>query len=236
MDKEMREVTLKDLFEAGAHFGHKREAWHPAMKRYILAEKSGIHIIDIEKTLELLKKAGEFVKDMASKGAEFLFVGTKQQIKEIIKEEAKRCGAHYVTERWLGGTLTNFETIKKSIANLKEMERMKEEGEYDKLPKKEKVRFDKKLAKLQRILQGIRDMERLPDVVFIADIRREGVALRECQKLEIPVVAIIDTNADPREVQYPIPANDDAIKSVQIITSYIADAIIEGRGLAEKGA
>lgn len=236
MDKEMREVTLKDLFEAGAHFGHKRGAWHPAMKKYILADKSGIHIIDIEKTLELLKKAGEFVKEKASKGAEFLFVGTKQQIKEVIKEEAKRCGAHYVTERWLGGTLTNFETIKKSIANLKEMERMKEEGEYDKLSKKEKVRFDKKLAKLQRILQGIRDMERLPDVVFIADIRREGVALRECQKLGIPVVAIIDTNADPREVQYPIPANDDAIKSVQIITSYIADAIIEGRGLAEKGA
>lgn len=229
-------ISLSDALEAGVHFGHVTRRWNPKMEKYIYGKREGIHIIDLTKTLEELEKAGEFLKDVARRGGKVLFVGTKKQAKETIKNEAIRCGMFYVTERWLGGTLTNFETIRRSIARLKELMQMDEEI-LNLLTKKEVAHLQKERAKLEKNLSGILEMEKLPDALFIVDPKREYNAVREARNIGIPIVAILDTNCDPEEVDYPIPGNDDAIKSISLISSAIANKIIEGLeegGLKEK--
>jgi len=222
-------VTIKDLLEAGVQFGHKRRRWNPKMKPYIFTEREDHHIIDIRKTHEKLIEAYKFLKELSSKGGTVLFVCTKKQGKEIVAEEAKRCGAFYMTERWPGGTLTNFETVRKRIARMKELMQMKETGELDLYPKKERLLMMHELEKLQKVFSGIADMETLPDALYIVDLVKEEIALKEAKRLSIPVVAIVDTNADPTLVEYPIPGNDDAIRSITLITKTLANAIIEGR-------
>ena len=229
-------IYLSDALETGVHFGHVTRRWNPKMEKYIYGKREGIHIIDLTKTLEELEKAGEFLKDVARRGGKVLFVGTKKQAKETIKNEAIRCGMFYVTERWLGGTLTNFETIRRSIARLKELMQMDEEI-LNLLTKKEVAHLQKERAKLEKNLSGILEMEKLPDALFIVDPKREYNAVREARNIGIPIVAILDTNCDPEEVDYPIPGNDDAIKSISLISSAIANKIIEGLeegGLKEK--
>ena len=229
-------ISLSDALEAGVHFGHVTRRWNPKMEKYIYGKREGIHIIDLTKTLEELEKAGEFLKDVARRGGKVLFVGTKKQAKETIKNEAIRCGMFYVTERWLGGTLTNFETIRRSISRLKELMQMDEEI-LNLLTKKEVAHLQKERAKLEKNLSGILEMEELPDALFIVDPKREYNAVREARNIGIPIVAILDTNCDPEEVDYPIPGNDDAIKSISLISSAIANKIIEGLeegGLKEK--
>lgn len=220
---------IKELLEAGVHFGHPKKRWNPKMAPYIYTLRNGIYIIDLEKTAELLLKACEFVRDVAARGEYILFVGTKRQVQDMIAEQAGRCGMFFVNNRWLGGTLTNFQTIRKSVARLKEIQAMKENGQFDRLTKKEKARLEKELFKLNRNLGGIVEMEKLPSALYVIDPKREEIAVREANKLKIPVVAIVDTNCDPDPIDYPIPGNDDAIKSTRLITSYIANAIIEGR-------
>lgn len=227
-------VTMKELLEAGAHFGHRKSAWNPKMKPYIYQERNSMHIIDLTKTVRLLEEAYNFARDLAAEGKRILFVGTKQQAKKCIEEEADRCGSAYINNRWLGGFLTNFPTIKKRIERLSHLEREEKEGLWEKLPKKEETRLRKELEKLRRNLGGVRNMDTLPDAIFITDIRIENIAVKEAKKVGIPVIAIIDSNVDPTLVDYPIPANDDAIKSIKLITSKIADAIIEGREIFEK--
>ncbi len=226
-------VTLKDLLEAGVQFGHKRRRWNPRMKPFIFTERDGHHIIDIRKTYEKLQEAYNFLKRLSSRGGTVLFVCTKKQGKEIVAEEAKRCGAFYMTERWPGGTLTNFETIRSRINRMKELMQMKETGEIEQYPKKEQLLMLKELEKLQKVFTGIMDMETLPDAVYIVDLVKEDIAFREAKRLEIPVIAIVDTNADPSQVDYPIPGNDDAIRSIALITKTLADAILEGKQGAE---
>ena len=222
-------VTMKELLEAGVHFGHRTRKWNPKMKPFIYTERKGIHIIDLAKTIEHLEKAYFFVRERAVAGDEILFVGTKKQVQATIEEEAKRCGAHYVNRRWLGGTLTNFETIRKRVLYMVELERNFEEGKYERLPLKERVKLQRELEKLRRNLDGLREMTRLPGVVYVVDPTVEVHAVREANILGIPVVAICDTNCDPDLIDYPIPGNDDAIKATRLITKKIADAIIEGR-------
>ncbi len=225
----MAVVSMKELLEAGVHFGHSSSRWNPKMAPYIYGERHGIHIIDLNKTLVLLEEAYHFVSDVIAQGGEILFVGTKKQAKDIIKEEAERCGAFYVNERWVGGLLTNFQTVKKSIMKLKTLERMEEEGIFDVLPKKEVRNLKRKMEKLRKLYNGIRDMKRLPDVIWIVDTVREKIAVSEARKLGIPIVAIADSNCDPTLIDYPVPGNDDAIKSIKLLTSKIADAVLEGR-------
>ncbi|MCX7661966.1 MAG: 30S ribosomal protein S2 [Candidatus Omnitrophica bacterium] len=225
----MSVITMKELLEAGVHFGHQVKRWNPKMKKYIFGERNGIYIIDLEKTEECLNRARDFILDLTTKGKTVLFVGTKKQAQNILKEEANRCGMYYVTERWLGGLLTNFSTIKKSIEQLKEIEKIKEDISFESLTKKERAQLDKKLEKLRKYLSGIVQMEKLPGIVFIVDIKKEETALKEAKRLSIPTIALIDTNADPDAVDYPIPGNDDAAKSIKLITTLIADAILEGR-------
>jgi small subunit ribosomal protein S2 len=220
---------IRELLEAGVHFGHPKKKWNPKMGPYIYGIKRGIYIIDLEKTAQLLLKACEFVRDIASSGGSILFVGTKRQVQDMIEEEAKRCDMFYVNNRWLGGTLTNFETVRKSISRLKDIQSLKEEGKYALLTKKEQAGLDKELNKLIRNLGGIIDMDRIPDAVYVIDPNREAIAVREARKLNVPVISIIDTNCDPSFVDCLIPGNDDAIKSCKLITSYIANAVIEGR-------
>lgn len=222
-------ITLKDLLEAGVQFGHKRRRWNPRMKPFIFTERDGHHIIDIRKTYEKLQEAYNFLKRLSSRGGTVLFVCTKKQGKDIVAEEAKRCGAFYMTERWPGGTLTNFETIRSRINRMKELMQMKETGELEQYPKKEQLLMLKELEKLQKVFTGIMDMETLPDAVYIVDLVKEDIALKEAKRLEIPVVAIVDTNADPSQVEYPIPGNDDAIRSIALITRTLANAILEGK-------
>ena len=222
-------IDLKDLLEAGVHFGHKRRRWNPKMKPYIFTERQGIHIIDLRKTLEQLKKAYDTLRKIAAEGGRILFVCTKKQGKDIVAEEAKRAGVFYMTERWLGGTLTNFETIRNRIEYMKDLERMVETGQINQLPKKEAAKLQKELEKLRKVLGGIRDMEELPDVMFVVDIINDEIAVKEAIKLNIPIVALVDTNADPDIVDLPIPANDDAIRSIRLITRVMADAVIEGK-------
>jgi len=221
--------VIKELLEAGVHFGHPKKKWNPKMKPYIYGLKRGIYIIDLEKTAQLLLKACEFVRDTVSSGGFILFVGTKRQVQDMVEEEAKRCGMFYVNNRWLGGTLTNFETVRKSISRLKDIQRLKEEGKYALVTKKEQAGLDKELNKLLKNLGGIVDMDRVPDAIYVIDPNREDIAVKEAKKLNIPVVSIIDTNCNPAVVDYLIPGNDDAIKSCKLITSYIANAVIEGR-------
>ncbi len=220
---------MKQLLEAGVHFGHQTKRWNPKMKPYIFASRNGIYIIDLQKTVKMANEAYEFVRDLASKGGKVLFVGTKKQAQETIEREAKNCGMFYMKERWLGGTLTNFSTIKKRVQRLKELEKMEEEGTFELLPKKEVIKLKKEYAKLKKYLDGIRDMEDLPDALYVVDPKREYIAVAEARKLDIPVVAIVDTNCDPDLIDYPIPVNDDAIRAVALLTNIISTAIIEGK-------
>ncbi|MGA1843584.1 MAG: 30S ribosomal protein S2 [bacterium] len=224
----MFNVSMKQLLEAGVHFGHQAKRWNPKMKKYLFIERNGIFIIDLQKTLRKFKEAYQFVQDLAAQGGSILFVGTKRQAQEVIMEEAGRCNMSYVNQRWLGGMLTNFDTIQKSLNKMKRLVEMKESGNYAGLTKKEASKLEKKRQKMEKVLIGIRDMNKLPDAVFIIDTKKERIAVNEANKLEIPVIAILDTNADPDGIQFPIPGNDDAIRSIKLITSYMADAVLEG--------
>ncbi len=229
----MPRVELQQLLEAGVHFGHLTRRWNPKMKPFIFMEKNGIHIIDLKKTQGYLDIACEEVKKIVLQGKQILFVGTKKQAKEIIRTEAERCGMPYVIERWLGGTLTNFVTIRKSVKKLQNIEKMEADGTIDELTKKERLKILREKEKYQRILGGIRDMMTLPGAVYIVDIKKEHIAVSEARKLNIPVFAMLDTNCDPDLVDYPIPANDDAIKSIQLITHIFVDAILEAKAVLE---
>ena len=222
-------VSRKQLLEAGVHFGHQTRRWNPKMARYIFTERNGIYIIDLQKTVKKLEEAYMFVRDVAANGDSVLFVGTKKQAGESIKEEAERAGAHYVNARWLGGMLTNFKTIRQRIQRLEQLRKMQEDGTFDRLPKKEVGKLELEIEKLEKYLGGIKTMNKLPGALFIVDPRKERIAVAEAKKLGIPIVAIVDTNCDPDEIDYVIPGNDDAIRAVKLIASTMADAIIEGR-------
>lgn len=222
-------ISMKQLLEAGVHFGHQTRRWNPKMAPYIFTQRNGIYIIDLQKTVRKIEEAYNFVREVAASGQSILFVGTKKQAHDTIGEEANRCGMFYVNERWLGGTLTNFRTIRSRVARLKKIEKMKEDGTYDVLPKKEVLELEKERERLQRFLGGIRDMETLPGAMFVVDPRKERIAIAEGRKLGIPIVAIVDTNCDPDEVDYVIPGNDDAIRAVRLLTAKMADAVIEAR-------
>lgn len=230
----MSTVTMKELLEAGVHFGHETKRWDPKMKPYIFGARNGIYIIDLQKTVQLFKEAYQFVRDVASKGEYILFVGTKKQAQETIGEQAKRCGMFYVNHRWLGGMLTNFQTIKRSIDRLNQLEAMKNEEIYTLLPKKEVLEIEKERARLEKSLGGIKNMNRLPGAIFVVDPKKEKIAVREARKIGIPSIGIVDTNCDPDDVDYVVPGNDDAIRAIQLFASKIADAVIEGRQLYEK--
>jgi small subunit ribosomal protein S2 len=226
-------ITMKELLEAGVHFGHQTKRWNPKMKRYIFGKRNGIYIIDLQKTLKLFKEASAFISDLASQGKRILFVGTKRQAQDAILEEANRCGMFYVNNRWLGGTLTNFTTVRRSIERLKELEAVL--GDADKeLSKKERAALDREREKLQKNLIGIREMDSLPDSLFVIDPKKEYIAVKEAKKLGIPVVAIVDTNCDPEDIDYVIPGNDDAIRAIRLFTQKIADAVLEGYNLSEE--
>ncbi len=220
---------MKQLLEAGVHFGHQTRRWNPKMKKYIFTERNGIYIIDLQKTVKKVEEAYNFVKELAGNGGTVLFVGTKKQAQDSVKEEAIRSGMYYVNQRWLGGTLTNFETIQKRIARLKDIERMSEDGTFEVLPKKEVVQLKKEQERLEKFLGGIKDMKALPDALFIIDPRKERIAVAEAHKLNIPIVGIVDTNCDPDEIDVVIPANDDAIRAVKLLTGKMADAILEAK-------
>ncbi len=222
-------ITMKELLEAGVHFGHQKERWNPKMKRFIFTERNGIHIIDLQKTLKHFDEAYDYVTDLVANGGTILFVCTKKQGQDIVKEEAERCGMFYINKRWLGGTITNFETIKKSIFKLKMLKKMEEEGIFEKLPKKEAMKLKRKKEKLEKYIGGIENMKRIPDALFIVDVVREENAVTEARKAGVPIVALVDTNADPDLIDYPIPANDDAIRAIRLLTSRIADAVLEGK-------
>ncbi|RCK77703.1 MAG: SSU ribosomal protein S2p (SAe) [Ignavibacteriae bacterium] len=225
----MPRVELNDLLNAGAHFGHLTHRWNPKMKPFIFMEKNGIHIIDLKKTQQLIEEAGNALAKLVSEGKRVLFVGTKKQAKDVIREEAERCGQFYVTERWLGGMLTNFTTIRKSVKRLNNIEKMETDGTFDKLTKKEVLHLQREKERLQKVLYGVANMSRLPGALYVVDIKKEAIAVSEAKRLRIPVFAIVDTNVDPTPIDYPIPANDDAIKSIQLITRIIADAVNEGK-------
>ncbi len=220
---------MKQLLEAGVHFGHQTRRWNPKMKKYIFVERNGIYIIDLQKTVKKLEEAYDFMRQVGADGGKVLFVGTKKQAQEAIKEEAERSGNYYINQRWLGGTLTNFETIQKRVARMKAIEKMEEDGTFDVLPKKEVVQLKKEHERLVKFLGGIRDMKGLPDVMFVVDPRKERIAVAEARKLNIPLVGIVDTNCDPDEIDYVIPANDDAIRAVKLLTGKMADALIESK-------
>ncbi len=227
-------ATMKELLEAGVHFGHQVKRWNPKMKRYIFGERNGIYIIDLQKTLKGLEEAYNFVRQVASQNQSILFVGTKKQAQDSISEEARRAGAYFINQRWLGGMLTNFSTIKKSIEKLKKIERMKEDGTYDRLTKKEVARYEKERGKLEKYLSGIKDMSGVPGAVFIVDPKKERIAVAEARKLSIPTIAIVDTNCDPDEIDYVIPGNDDAIRAITLISTKMADAIMAGKETFQK--
>ncbi|NQW05113.1 MAG: 30S ribosomal protein S2 [Acidobacteria bacterium] len=232
----MSAIAMKDLLEAGVHFGHQTKRWNPKMKPFIFGERNGIYIIDLGRTAKLYKEAADFATETAARGGTFLFVGTKRQAQDAIAEESQRCGMFYVNQRWLGGLLTNFTTIQRSLGRLRELEAMTTDGRYDTLSKKEIARLDKERRKLSKNLDGIRGMSRLPDVIFIVDTRNEQIAVDEALKLKIPVIGVVDTNCDPDQVDYVIPGNDDALRSIRLFTGGIADAILAGRGIAESAA
>ncbi|MCF8084079.1 MAG: 30S ribosomal protein S2 [Deltaproteobacteria bacterium] len=227
-------ITMKQLLEAGVHFGHQTRRWNPKMKPYIFGARNGIHIIDLQKTVRLIKTAYDFVVQTVADGYPVLFVGTKKQAHDSIVEETERCGMFFVVNRWLGGTLTNFQTIRKSIARLKQLEKMKEDGSIHRYTKKEVLEMDRELIKLEKNLGGIKNMDELPGAVFIVDPKREKIAVKEAKRLQIPVIAIADSNCDPDEIDFIIPGNDDAIRAIRLITSKMADACIEGHALAEQ--
>ena len=220
---------MKQLLEAGVHFGHQTRRWNPKMKKYIFTERNGIYIIDLQKTVKKVEEAYNFVKEVAANGGTILFVGTKKQAQESVKDEAIRSGMFYVNQRWLGGTLTNFETIQKRIKRLKEIEKMEENGTFEVLPKKEVIQLKKEWERLEKFLGGIKDMKGIPDAIFVIDPRKERIAVAEAHKLNIPLVGIVDTNCDPDEIDVVIPANDDAIRAVKLLTGKMADAILEAK-------
>src|SRR5471032_2227239 len=224
---------MKELLEAGVHFGHQTKRWNPKMKEYIFGERNGIYILDLGKTVKLFNTAEQFVNRLASEGRTILFVGTKRQAKDVISEEAERCGMFHVNERWLGGLLTNFATIQRSLGRLRDLEAMVTDGRYDTLSKKEIARNEKEKKKLLKNLEGIRHMSRLPDAIFVVDTRKEKIAVDEARKLKIPVIGVVDTNCDPDEVDFVIPGNDDALRSIRLFASRMADAVIAGRDLKQ---
>jgi small subunit ribosomal protein S2 len=225
---------MKALLEAGVHFGHQTRRWNPRMSRFIFGTRNKIHIIDLQKTLKELKKNYKIVRDYVLEGKEIIFVGTKKQAQNSVKEEALRCGAYFVSERWLGGTLTNFETLKKSIIRYREIENMKKDGVFKLLSKKEQSQVERKRIKLEKSLEGLKKMSNFPDIMFVVDSHEEATAISEARKLNIPIIAICDTNCDPDLVNYPIPGNDDAIRAVKLFCSIVADAVLEGKSLAQK--
>ena len=225
----MAVVSMKQLLEAGVHFGHQTRRWNPKMKKFIFVERNGIYIIDLQKTVKLLEEAYAFMRQVGEDGGKVLFVGTKKQAQDAIKEEAERAGMYYINQRWLGGTLTNFATIQKSVSRMKKIEKMEEDGTFEVLPKKEVVQLNKEHERLEKFLGGIRDMKSLPDVMYVVDPRKERIAVAEAIKLNIPIVGIVDTNCDPDEIDYIIPVNDDAIRAVRLLTGKMADALIESR-------
>lgn len=229
----MTEGLVKQLLEAGVHFGHQTKKWNPKMAKYIFGQKKGIYILDLQKTAEAIKTSSAFLSDVVKKGETVLFVGTKKQAQDVIKEEALRCGVFYVNERWLGGMLTNFSTIRKSINRLKELKRMKDEGIFNSLSKKEVASLEKEMSKFEKNLGGILDMETPPMAIFVIDPKKEELAVNEANKLGISVVALIDTNCDPEKITYPIPGNDDAIRAIKLITSIMADSVLEGKRMQE---
>jgi small subunit ribosomal protein S2 len=228
-------VTIKDLLEAGVHFGHQTRRWDPKMKPYIFKEQSGIYILNLHKTIEQLEKTYRFIADLAAEGKTVLFVGTKRQAKESVRDDARRCDMFYVNERWLGGTLTNFKTIRQSMDRLEDMEKMEEDGRIEQLSKKERLSVEKQKKKLLKVLSGIRGMDKLPACLIIIDTKKEAIAIREARKLGIPLIGLVDTNSNPEEVDFPIPANDDAIRSIKLFTRVLADAVMEGRAKYTKG-
>lgn len=223
----MSEVTMKSLLQAGVHFGHQTTRWNPKMKKFIYGTRNGIHIVDLQQTLKKFQEAEKYVRELARAGKTILFVATKKQAQELIAEEAARCGMFYINQRWLGGTMTNFVTIRKSVERLRELERMEEENEFDRLHKKEALRKHKEIEKLNKFFRGIKTMKQLPDALFIIDTRKERIALSEANKLGIKILALVDTNCDPNGVDFPIPGNDDAIRSIKLFTQRIADVLLE---------
>lgn len=237
----MSVISMKQLLEAGVHFGHQTRRWNPKMKEYIFTERNGIYIIDLQKTVRMVEGCYNFVRDVAADGGKVLFIGTKKQAQDAVREEAERCGGYYINQRWLGGMLTNFETIKRRVSRLAQLEEVESTEQYAKLTKKEQAGLQNEKDKLEKYLGGIKGMKSLPDAVFIIDPRKERIAVAECRKLGIPIVAIVDTNCDPDEIDHIIPGNDDAIRAVKLLTAKMADAVIEGRqgadgGLGDMGA
>ena len=229
----MANIQMKELLEAGVHFGHQTRRWNPKMKPFIFGKRNGIHIVDLQKTLHHFEDAAEFIRDLAANGRNVLFVGTKRQAQDAIREEAERCGMFYMNHRWLGGTMTNFRTIRKSIQRFKEIEEILS-NEESHLTKKERIRLERQRRKMDRAFGGIKDMEDLPDALFVIDTVHEHIAIKEANRLDIPVVAVVDTNSDPEEVDFPIPGNDDAIRAIRLFTSRTADNILEGLNLADE--
>ncbi len=225
----MSVVSMKQLLECGVHFGHQTRRWNPKMKPYIFTERNGVYIIDLQKTVKGLEKSYSFLREVAKEGGSVLFVGTKRQAQDTIREEAARCGQHYINQRWLGGMLTNFQTIRKRVLRMVELDRMESDGSWDNLTKKEVVLLKKQKEKLEKYLMGIKNMKAVPDALFIIDPRREDIAVKEARKMGIPVISIVDTNCDPEVIDYPIPGNDDAIRAIKLISGLMADAVIEGR-------
>ncbi len=229
-------ITMKQLLEAGVHFGHQAKRWNPKMSKYIFTERNGIHIIDLHKTLKKVEVAYNFIRETVENGGQVLFVGTKKQAQDAVKREAQRAGMYYVNNRWLGGMLTNYNTIKKRVKRLKELEKMLEDGTMDLLPKKEASILKKEMVKLEKNLGGIKEMGVVPSVIFVVDVKKEALAITEAKKLGIPIIAMVDTNVDPEDIDLPIPANDDAIRSVSLMSSVVANAVIEGNQGAEEVA
>lgn len=230
----MKKIELSQLIEAGAHFGHLTRRWNPKMKPYIFMEKNGIHIIDLKKTQTMLAEAAENLTNMVGEGKKVLFVGTKKQAKNVIETEARRCESNWVSERWLGGMLTNFSTIRKSIKRLNNIEKQETDGTFDKITKKERLFLTREKDKLKKVLEGVETMSRLPGALFVVDIKKESIAIKEAKRLNIPVFAIVDTNCDPDDVDHVVPANDDAVKTVELIVSYMADAVVQGSAIANE--
>lgn len=231
----MPEITMKQLLEAGVHFGHQTTRWNPKMKKYIYGARNGIYIIDLQKTLKKFREVEEFIRTASREGKKILFVATKKQAQELIAQESTRCGMYYVNQRWLGGTMTNFSTIRKSIDRLHELERMEEENEFERLHKKEALRKRKEIEKLNKFFRGIKTMKQLPDIIYIVDPHKEKIALAEAKKLGITIIAIVDTNCDPDGINFPIPGNDDAIRSIRLFTGRLADVYIEGQEMQKDG-
>src|SRR3954462_2096982 len=229
-------ITMKELLEAGVHFGHQTKRWNPKMKEFIFGERNGIYIIDLQKTLKMFKEASKFVADLSAEGRTVLFVGTKRQAQDAIAEEAQRCGSFYVNQRWLGGLLTNWVTVQKSVKRLKELDEMATDGRYELLPKKEVIKLERERKHLEANLAGIKELNRLPDTIFVIDSNKEQIAVREARKLGIPVVAVVDTNCDPSEVDYVMPGNDDALRAIRLFTSKISESIVEAvNAMSDKG-